>query len=261
MRLPVLSSSKRIRYVINAAHMLARHLLRRAGYDFVRYPYHWSLAGHLKFVLSRLNIDCVLDVGAHHGEFGLLLRQIGFKGKIISFEPVLQNYEALAKVCRLDNYWDCYRIALGNDSGMAHIHVMEGTTFSSLRAPSEFGKSRFGAQLVSHETQRVPMRRLDGILSEILFLEKGPRIFLKMDTQGHDLDVLNGARGCLQYIVALQSEVTFKPIYHNMPLYKDFIDAAVALGFEVTGLFPVSREHRLAVIELDCVMVKSFQNG
>jgi hypothetical protein len=80
---------------------------------------------------------------------------------------------------------------------------------------------------------------------------------LKIDTQGYDLKVLEGAAGRLDFIEALQSEISFRRIYDGMPNFEESIEKMAQMGFELTGLFPVMRDERLRIIEMDCVMVKS----
>jgi hypothetical protein len=108
-------------------------------------------------------------------------------------------------------------------------------------------------------TEEVPVKRLDGVLDACLAGIPEPRVFLKMDTQGYDLLVVEGAGTRLGEVLALQSELAVLPIYEGMST--DFTDAIAALrrrGFEVSGLFPVNRDPRngLCVVEFDCVMCR-----
>src|SRR5919198_1008199 len=92
-----------------------RQLLRRSGFDVVRYRVradpasveasHRSLGTHLMSVFQHAQIDCVLDVGAHEGQYGRLLRSSGYAGHIVSFEPVTANARTLGEHARLDEKW------------------------------------------------------------------------------------------------------------------------------------------------------------
>jgi hypothetical protein len=100
----------------------------------------------------------------------------------------------------------------------------------------------------------VPVRRLDHVVEE---LNLGPRgVFLKMDTQGWDLEVIRGAEACLPRIAALQSEMSVVPIYEGMPSYLDMLRELHGRGFEPAAMFPVSRQADLRLIEFDCVLVR-----
>ena len=108
------------------------------------------------------------------------------------------------------------------------------------------------------DTESVAVRALDGWLDE-QDLPPAPTS-LKLDTQGFDLEVLRGApRALTGPVVALQSEVSVRPIYEGMPDWREAVRSIEALGFSLSGMFPVSRTERLEVIEWDCVAVRASQ--
>ena len=85
-----------------------------------------------------------------------------------------------------------------------------------------------------------------------------PRVFLKLDTQGFDLEVLKGAESVLNKVVGLQAEASFKPIYEGMPDHITALTEFRRLGFEVTGFYLVSRDPgSYAIIEYDCVLART----
>src|SRR6185312_9362363 len=82
------------------------------GYHVGSFPPVDSLAYHLKLLLSRLEIDCVIDVGAHDGEFARFLRDLGYQGEIVSFEPVKATFERLCAAFAGDPHWRGLNVAL-----------------------------------------------------------------------------------------------------------------------------------------------------
>jgi len=86
-------------------------------------------------------------------------------------------------------------------------------------------------------------------------VEAQPRVLLKIDTQGWDLEVLTGAKRCAQDIAVMQAELSVKPICEGQPSWTDFITVAKDLGFELAGLYPVNQDTSGAVIELDGIFV------
>ena len=106
------------------------------------------------------------------------------------------------------------------------------------------------------------VRRLDGLLPELLEgLDEG-RVFLKMDTQGYDLEVFAGAEGVLDRVVALQSELACVPIYDGMTRLPEQWATYEAAGFESAGVFPVSfHKDTVRAIEYDVVMVRPEEMG
>lgn len=84
-----------------------------------------------------------------------------------------------------------------------------------------------------------------------------PRALLKLDTQGHDLMVLAGGKDIMSDVQAIQVEISLKPIYDGAPHYLDALVEFETAGFEITGMYPVSRDKKsLAIIEYDCVMTR-----
>jgi len=228
---------------------------RVVGLHVGRYPPVDSLAYHLKTILHQLEIDCVLDVGAHQGEFSGFLRDLDYTGDIISFEPVAASFSTLTRARALDKRWRGHNIALGAEDGQLEMNIYAGSVFNSFLKPAEHGTTRFRDDTQVVRVDKVPVRRLESVIDELLAARPGARIFLKMDTQGYDLHVVRGAGRRLDAILALQTELAARPTYEGMPSLPDALAELGRLGFEVTGIFPVARElDHLRVIEFDCVM-------
>lgn len=236
-----------------------RSIVRRTGYDIHKYPLSAGVPHreHLAAILRRLNVNCVLDVGGHFGEFGRLLRVIGYKERIVSFEPVVQSFRQLATVAARDHDWRVNNCALGATPGELAIKVAKFSDLSSFLSPSEYSKTTvFGTQLELEREEKVCVRTLDQVFDDCISGIAVPRPFLKMDTQGYDLQVLAGGNAHLGTILGLQSEVSVLPLYDEAVPYLQAIARLASLGFEVTGLFPVNCDGLSRVIEFDCVAVK-----
>lgn len=54
------------------------------------------LPNGLRQPLGELRSDCVIEVGAHYGEYGQSLPELGYRGPIASFGPIVANYSRLA---------------------------------------------------------------------------------------------------------------------------------------------------------------------
>jgi FkbM family methyltransferase len=215
---------------------------------------------HVAELLGRYRVNCVVDVGANRGQYGRRLRRIGFKGRIVSFEPVAATFAELQEVAAADGNWTAYPFALGREDTTASMNVVPGT-LSSLLPPTDFGSARY-ARLREPAAQDVQVRRLDGILDEILAGVPDPRPYLKLDTQGYDLEAFAGLGDRARDFVAMQSEVAVMEIYAGMPRMAEALEVYERAGFEITGLFPVSREADTGrVLEFDCVMVRPGPDG
>jgi FkbM family methyltransferase len=200
----------------------------------------------LRRLLEQLQIDCVLDVGANRGQFAKELRGIGYDGALVSFEPIASEFEALRHGFENDVRWRGYRVALGSAPALMTITIPKLTVMSSLlRARDSGGETR---------EEQVEVRRLDDILPGLVEELGATRVFLKMDTQGYDLEVFRGAAGCLPMIHGLQSELSVQPLYENMPHYLEALDAYEAACFSLYNLSVVNRTADGGLLELNCFM-------
>jgi FkbM family methyltransferase len=203
----------------------------------------------LKRLLEALHVNCVLDVGANRGQFAEEVRGIGYRGRIASFEPLQQEFAQLTRRFRHDDQWRGFPFALGTAPSRTTINVVPGlTVLSSLLKPRRAAPGM--------HTQPVEVRRLDAVLQSATDGVQRPRVLLKMDTQGYDLNVFEGSRGCLDHIVALQSELSVAPLYEGMPHYLDALRAYEQAGFSLYHLALVTRTLEGGIQELNCLMKK-----
>lgn len=232
--------------------------------DLVKYGLRWMtplprqpVNGYLEWTLLRdilrdHAINCVLDVGANTGQFARNLRRVGYRGYICSFEPVKEAYTALSLCFRDDPRWLGYNYALGNENTRQAMNIaVESTTMSSFLPPQS-------ADWKLHQAM-VEMKRLDEVYESLIAATglQYPHVFLKMDTQGYDLEVFNGATGCIPHILGIQSEVSVKPIYAGMPHYLEALRTYETQGFRLHGLAEVRRDpEQGAIIEMNCVMMR-----
>jgi FkbM family methyltransferase len=242
----------KIKFHRNLAGVFGYRLIRR------RKMAHLLLPMHLQALFEKHHINCVIDVGAHTGEYAAQLRTHGFRGEIFSFEPVASNFSTLSCKVEKDSKWHCFDCALGSEDAMQDINVATDSVFTSFHTPNAYATQRFGVNKVTtSHVQSVQVRRLDGILRNLVRSIPEPRVFLKMDTQGYDLEVFKGAQGVLDLIFGLQSEASVQPIYEDMPGHMETIQKYREKGYEITGMYPISRDHgTLKLIEFDCVMVR-----
>lgn len=219
-----------------------------------------ELSYHLRELFALQNIACVVDVGANDGHYrNFLRRRCSFDGLIISFEPVRSVYDILQEQAKKDPHWLVINCALGAKTQKLEINVMADTHFSSFLNPSvkDNDKPDIITKNVVSRREEVQMRTLEAALAEIGSQQDLGNIYLKMDTQGYDFEVLRGAGAVLSTVAALQTELAIKPLYDGMVTFTDAMANLSQYGFEVTGLFPVTRDQYLRVIEFDCVATRS----
>ena len=218
----------------------------------------YTLNWQVRALFEQTRVNCVIDVGAHFGEYGRFLRNaVGYTGWILSFEPVPASYDVLIAQSTDDPGWLTYPHALGAESARATIHLFESGVFNSFLQPTGYTAERFGAGGTEVGVETVSIRKLDEYLEEITREIDEPRIYLKMDTQGYDQEVLAGASETLRHVVALQSEIAVKHLYEGAPDFVDAVQRLRELGFAPLGFFPVVRDSDdLGVVEFDCVAIR-----
>jgi FkbM family methyltransferase len=236
----------------------ARNAVRRSGFEIVRYNTSGNLLSmHLSHLFARYQINCVLDVGARQGEFGGWLRGAGYKGRIISFEPVSSNLGQLRARAAADPAWDVQTYALGATNTTATINVTNSTAFSSFRHLGALAGELFPRGSAVTGTEDVPVRRLADVWDEVIRPDTGRHVYLKCDTQGWDLEVLRGAEPVLSHVVALQSEMAVQRLYEGMPTYEEALRVINGYGYTLSGMFPVNLDHGLRLLEFDGVAIRS----
>ncbi len=241
--------------------LLVGRMSRRLGYEIVPSARIMprDIAGHLGRLFALLDICCVLDVGANVGQFHDMLRHdVKYDGLIVSFEPARKAARALRDRARSDDRWIVHDVALGAANEMRAFNVMRSDLLSSFLEPDEAAVKPFAPFNVVNHTEHVRVRTLDSVMAELRKeRELSGGVFLKMDTQGYDLEVIKGARDCLARIAAIQTEFACQRMYKDMPHYIEVLRTLDARGFQISGIFPVSEDTLLRVIECDAVLVNS----
>src|SRR5262249_21995445 len=154
-----------------------RNAVRYTGFEVVRNSTSGSLLSlHLSKLFTRYRINCVLDVGAREGEFGRWLRGMGFRGPIVSFEPVPANLRALTAAAIQDPQWRVQPYALGSAEGTATINVTNFTHFSSFRQPGPLAAEMFGVESRVVGSEEVRIRRLTDVFDEVTAGIAQPRV-------------------------------------------------------------------------------------
>ena len=212
-----------------------RLFLRRLGYDLVRYRADEHPLARRARLLSRQRISLVLDVGANSGQYGRELRELGYRGRIVSFEPLAAAFGELQRSVRGDPAWETRNFALGDAPGRTEINVAANSYSSSLLGmlPAHLAAAPH-SRYVGREA--IEVRTLDAIFPSLARPED--RVHLKIDTQGFEKRVLAGAGASLASIATLQMELSLVRLYEGESLLGEMLAHAAGLGFELVALEP-----------------------
>jgi FkbM family methyltransferase len=218
--------------------MSIKHRLRvglhRTGYDLVRRAQ--TPIGRQRRLMRAYGVDLVLDVGANAGQYGSRLRrELGYSGRIISFEPLMAAYQGLMKRVAADSKWEAHQFALGDRNGHGQINVAGNSVSSSLleMLPAH---SNAAPESTYVGQEAIEIRTLDSVFPTYHREERS--ILLKIDAQGFETQVLDGAEATLKLISALQLELSLVPLYADQALIEDVVARVRREGFDLVGLEP-----------------------
>ena len=184
--------------------------------------------------LMHHQITVLLDVGANQGQHARGCRKQGYKGKIISFEPLPDAYEVLSGFAKQDQGWVLHdRCAIGAEAGETEINIAQNSLSSSIRPML---KAHLDAASSSRYVGKAKTNviTLDSVFDS--YCSPDDKIFLKIDTQGFEAEVLKGAEKSLPKIAVVQLEMSIVPLYEGQKLYDYFIDYFKERGFFLWSL-------------------------
>jgi FkbM family methyltransferase len=178
----------------------------------------------------------LLDVGANVGQYARELRHWGYRGEIVSFEPLSQAHAELSRAAAGDSAWKIApRCAVGAARASSMINISANSVSSSLLDMHEtHERAAPGSKYSGRE--EVEIRPLDELVAELCD-PAGP-FYLKIDTQGYEKAVLEGASGILPRCAAVQLELSLTPLYEGGFQFHEGIDRMRDLGFRVFAIYP-----------------------
>jgi FkbM family methyltransferase len=235
---------------------IAHNLFQRLGWDVRRTAYPSSEEVLLTRFLTVAQPKTVFDVGANVGQYGLSLRKCGFTGRIVSFEAIPSVHAQLSAVAARDRDWivaPC--CALGRARGEARINLARNSVSSSLLSMNDVHRRAApDSKYIASETVRV--ERLDDIVRPLL--PKDGRLFLKVDTQGYEEEVLAGADLILKSVSAMQLELSVVPLYQDAPSLRRILELCDGLGFQLHGLIPGFYEEKTGrLLQMDGLFLRN----
>jgi FkbM family methyltransferase len=205
-------------------------LLNAFGYEAHKISWYHRLK-----TMQRLGIDLVLDVGASNGGYALELRKSGYRGRIWSYEPLHDIFAALDRAAAGDNLWKTVNCACGAKAGSAKINVSKNKASSSLLPMLEAHSASVPESIYTSE-ETISVCTLDDCVMPSLSPQD--KVWLKIDTQGYEGEVLKGASRLIPHVQALECELSLVPLYEGQPLIDEMITMIYQMGFRMVGVVP-----------------------
>jgi FkbM family methyltransferase len=235
--------------LVRAGKQAVHRTLHRFGLDVHRFVWLNSVETRRRHALTERGVSVLLDVGANTGMYAQEARLLGFNGRIISFEPSSETYERLEQSTAHDPQWECRRLALGDRDGSSQLKLSANTYSSSFLPLTDRGL-RAAPESKYVGTENVRVARLDALREELIDLDT--RVFLKLDVQGTEQQVLRGARATLNQVEAIEVEVSIQPVYDGQALITEIVAYLDDAGFDLVALEPAFRDPRTGkLLQLD----------
>lgn len=214
---------------------MIRECANALGVDVHRHSPHRSVTLRRARILQASHIQVVFDIGANEGQYATELRDSGYHGRIVSFEPQAAAYQRLAARATADPRWDVRQIAVGNRSGPAELHVAANEVSSSLLAMERRHEDVApGSAYVAVEA--VQEATLDSVALELLAEKERP--MLKMDVQGYEMRILEGAEQLLSRAEVVEAEVLLDALYEGQASFRQLIDTLDDAGYRAASFEP-----------------------
>jgi FkbM family methyltransferase len=247
----------KIKNIIKYLHLnkLIKNFVNYFGLRVVFKKYNLNSSERLVNSLQYHNIDTILDIGANKGQFALDLLNADYKGNIISFEPLSNAYDQLSRNSRRYNKWTIHpKTAIGNFEGNIDINVSKNSLSSSiLEITEQHLEARNDSFNVGKE--KVIITKLDSIFK--LYYKKNKRFFLKMDCQGYEQKILDGAQQSLENILGIHMEISLENLYVGQPYWKEIINRVESLGFEIWNIERgFENKKKTKMLQCDCTFYK-----
>jgi FkbM family methyltransferase len=198
--------------------------------------------------LEDLKCDTVIDVGANTGKWAMNLRKSGFVGRIISYEPT-SAFEELETCVNRDPLWSAKNIALSNEVGEMQINLASNDNLSSsLLKPKEILDQHFGIKFESKNKVRANRLDLENISSQ--------NIYLKVDTQGYDFFVIQGAEGILDRISVIEFESALIELYDGERLHYEIAQWLLDRNYCPAQIVATHWDKNLATVSIDAIFTR-----
>jgi len=189
-----------------------------------------------------LRIDTVYDVGAHQGRWSLDTKTVCPNSQFILFEA----NPTYAKDLK-ESGFRSFNMLLSNP-GRTHVDFYNG---------SNTGDSYYKENTVYYQNQnsiRLPCHTLDDIVKN--YNLPIPE-FIKLDTQGSELDILEGSKSFIDQVDLIYTELPILCYNSNAPNIQDYIDYFKKIGFVPIDVFNKHHCDNI-LIQLD-IMFMRFQ--
>ena len=219
----------------NYAKEFVKAALKTKGYAMKVYKINPcnSENDFMDILFDKYNINLVVDVGANRGQFIDSVLKRGYSKDIVLFEPLKSEWAYLNNEFKDNALIETLNYAIGDKNVKTKINVSKNLVSSSiLGITKECTNIAKSAKYI--KTQDCELRKLDFFYNKF----KGKNVFLKVDTQGFEEEVIKGATKTLKDVKVIIMELSFVELYTKQKLISSMIDLMDKKGFVLYALLP-----------------------
>ena len=234
-----------------------RNILRKFGIDLVRYPYYQAHAEQKNYqkLLDYYKIDLIFDVGANIGQYAQEVFDFGYQGKLVSFEPMSKEHDIILQKSKNNINWDVApRMAIGEKEGLVQFNVSENSVSSSILEANDY-VLEFDPEIKYIKKENVTLRSMNNLYAE--YSIGFNNIFLKLDVQGYEASVLEGAAKVLHNFKGIHLEFSLNPLYHGEKGLFEMLKLIEPYGFKPHYFMPHPSVDKIGrLMQIDGVFYK-----
>lgn len=230
-----------------------RRLFARFGYGI--HPMTYFPNGRLMKLFQTHDINLLLDIGANTGQFAMNIQIYGYKGRIVSFEPVQSAYDELSKNAARVSDWTAMHMGIGDEIREMKINVSGAFTLSSSFVAMCPKHLELAPNTAYTRQETVALQTVDKIFND--YYVDGDRVFMKVDTQGYEAKVINGSLKSLPRIAGVQLELSLEQMYEGEVLAHEMIGLMLDYGYRLVDIAGGMSDPRTGhLMQCDCVFFR-----
>ncbi len=229
-------------------------ILKRFNLEILPYDPRNSVQSYLNYILHKYEINLILDIGASEGQYVGMLRNIGYEGKIVSFEPIKEIHDLIVKKSKKDKKWTVYdRLVISEVDGAVEFNISNDSVSSSVLNP----KSNNPFKIKSIRKEKVISKPLENVIKSNNY----SNFLLKIDAQGLEEEILRSARDQLKKAKLIQLEASFKEIYENEKTFFEIYSYLQKEGFDLIFIYPGASNSDYEVFQCEMIFKNNELNS
>ena len=234
---------------------LIKDVFNSVGLKVQRYNPLYEDKTQIYQAIKKIKTDIILDVGSNTGQFSLEIRKRGYNGKIVSFEPLTSARKKLLKHASKDANWLVHeQAAIGDHNGFIDINISKNSVSSSI-LPIFSSHYNAEADSIYIGIERTAVMTLDSVADA--YLNDNSNCFIKIDTQGYESQVLDGAINTLKKTKGIICELSLVPLYEGQHLWKEMIERFEKEGFVLWSIQKAFTDKRNGrTLQMDAVFLR-----